>query len=88
MRACCHGRMVNDASAEILTPEFNYLGWTSLLSHQYFIESSTLIFFFDYDKIVYNIFCLTLHMIRGYQVSFSVKTSQKKTLSKHHKQAR
>ena len=30
-----------------------------------------------YDKIVYNISCLTLDMIRGYQVSFSVKTSQK-----------
>ena len=54
-----------------------YSGWLSLLSNQDYFESSILIFFFHYDKIVYNIFCFTLDMIRGYQVSFSVKTSQK-----------
>ena len=50
--------------------------WPSLLSNQHYIESSILIFF-DYDKIALNIFCLALGMIREYQVSFSVKTSQK-----------
>ena len=41
-----------------------------------YIKSSILIFF-DYDKIVDNIICLTLHMISGSQISFSVKMSQK-----------
>ena len=50
--------------------------WPLLLSNQDYIKCSISIFL-DYDKILYNIFCLTLHIIRGYQVSFSVKTSQK-----------
>ena len=50
--------------------------WSSLLSSQHYIES-IILNFFDYDKIALNIFCLTLGKIRGYQVSFSVKTPQK-----------
>ena len=50
--------------------------WSSLLSNQDYIESSILIYF-NYDKIALNSFCLTLGMIRGYQISFSVKMPQK-----------
>ena len=67
--------MVKGASAEILRPGFN-----SLVGHRFYHTNILLnlaMFIFHYDKIVYNIFCLTLYMIRGYQVSFSVETSQK-----------
>ena len=67
--------MVKDASAEILRPGFNYL-----LGHRFYHTNILLnlaIFIFHYDKIVYNIFYLTLYMIRGYHVSFSVKASLK-----------
>ena len=50
-----------------------YSGGSSLSSNQDYIKSSTLICF----SIVYNIFCSMLDMIRGYQVLFSVKMSQK-----------
>ena len=72
---CCLGRMVKGASAEILRPGFN-----SVVGHCFYYTNILLnlaIFIFHYAKVVYNIFCLTLYMIRGYQVSFSVKTSQK-----------
>ena len=51
--------------------------WPWLLSNQDYIDTSILIFFFDYDKIAFNIFCFTLGMIRGYWISFSVKTPLK-----------
>ena len=68
----------NGLSRQCLKPKawVQYSGWSSLLSNQHYSESRILILFFHYDEIVYAIFCLTLHMIRGYQVSFSVKTSQ------------
>ena len=50
--------------------------WPSLLSNQDYIESSINYIFFDQDKMAFNIFCFD--MIRGYQVSFSLKTP------KHH----
>ena len=75
-RAWYHGRVVKGASAWNLRPEFN-----TLVSHRC-CQTNIILplahqFFFDYDKIVYTIFSLTLDMIRGYQVSFFVKTSQK-----------
>ena len=49
--------------------------WPSHLSNQHFIESSILIFSFNFrakSRLIF--FVLTLDMIREYQVSFSVKT--------------
>ena len=68
--------MVKGDGAEILRP-----GFSSLVGHRFYqtkiILNLAYQFFFDYDKIVYNILCLTLDMIRGYEVSFSVKTTPK-----------
>ena len=57
-------------------------GFNPLVGHRFFsnrdhIKSCVFSFlFFDYDKITFNIFVLVIDLIRGYQVSFSVKTRQ------------
>ena len=78
MRACCHGRMVEGASIWNIQPGFN-----SLLGHHFYQTKITsnladINFFLDTTKSLSIFSCSTLRMIRGYQVSFSVKTSQKK----------
>ena len=75
-RASCHGRMVKVARAWNLRPGFNTL--LDYRFHQTNITLNLAYYFFSITTKSFMLcFCLTLHMIREYQVSFSVKTFHK-----------